>query len=139
VHVEVTRLRAFGDLLDRYPDVPVIWAHGGYTPLVLADRMLEAHPNLIYELSARTWARHPRSPDYTILRDGSAVWPEWLDLIERLPDRFVVGTDASMRSQESDAAKIRGVHSFLAQLSPDTRERVARGNIERILRIGRAR
>ncbi len=67
------------------------------------------------------------------------MWPEWLDLIERLPDRFVVGTDASMRSQESDAAKIQGVHSFLAQLSPVTRERVARGNIERILQIGGAR
>ena len=70
-------------MLQRFPDVPVIWAHGGYTPLFLARRMLQRHPNLHYELSARTWPRHPRSPDYTILRDGVAVWPEWLDWSRR--------------------------------------------------------
>jgi predicted TIM-barrel fold metal-dependent hydrolase len=49
------------------PDVQVIWAHGGYTPYFLARRLLERHPNLHYELSARTWRHHPRSPDYTQL------------------------------------------------------------------------
>ena len=82
VHVESTRLRELSSLLERFPDVPIIWAHGGYTPLFIARRMLERHPNLYYELSARTWPRHPRSPDYTILRDGKSVWPEWLELIE---------------------------------------------------------
>ncbi|MEZ0309534.1 MAG: amidohydrolase family protein, partial [Ramlibacter sp.] len=78
VHVEQTRMTELSTMLERFPDVPVIWAHGGYTPLFLARRMLERHPNLIYELSARTWPHHPRSPDYTILRDGARVWPEWL-------------------------------------------------------------
>jgi predicted TIM-barrel fold metal-dependent hydrolase len=71
--VESTRMAELSQLLERFPDVPVIWAHGGYTPLFLARRMLDRHPNLYYELSARTWPRHPRSPDYTILRDGAAV------------------------------------------------------------------
>ena len=65
----------------KFPDVAVIWAHGGYTPLFLARRMLEAHPNLYYELSARTWAVHPRSPEYTILKAGTSVWAQWLELI----------------------------------------------------------
>jgi len=129
LHVEWTRLRELSALLERFPDVAVIWAHGGYTPLFVARRMLERHPNLTYELSARTWPSHPRSPDYTVLRDGRAVWPEWLALIEAMPERFVVGTDASHRSAESEAMKHASVQAFLRQLSPATRERVARANL----------
>lgn len=129
VHVESTRMRELSGLLDAFPDVQVIWAHGGYTPLFLARRMLDRHPNLTYELSARTWPVHPRAPDYTILRDGKSVWPEWLALIEAKPDRFIVGTDASHRSQASETMKFESVQNLLRQLSPTTRERVARGNL----------
>jgi predicted TIM-barrel fold metal-dependent hydrolase len=129
VHIEVTRLKELSSLLGAFHDVPVIWAHGGYTPLFLARRMLERHANLYYELSARTWPRHPRSPDYTILRDGESVWPEWLALIESMPERFIVGTDASQRSRESEIMKHRSVQALLRQLSPATQERVARGNL----------
>ncbi len=137
VHVEVTRLREFEALLAAFGNVTVIWAHGGYVPLFLARRMLEQHPNLILELSARTWIRHPRSPDYTILRNGTEVWPEWLSLIEEMPERFVVGTDASLRSTASDLGKISSVRNVLSQLTPATRDQVARGNMMRIIRIER--
>lgn len=129
VHIELTRMRELSGLLEAFPDVPVIWAHGGYTPLFLARRMLERHPNLTYELSARTWPRHPRAPDYTILQDGRSVWPEWLRLIEAMPDRFIVGTDASHRSLASETMKFASVQNLLRQLSPSTRERVAHGNL----------
>lgn len=137
VHVEITRMRELSVLLDAYPDVPVIWAHGGYTPLFLARRMIERHPNLIYELSARTWPRHPRAPDYTILKDGAEVWPEWLRLIEEYPMRFLVGTDASHRSLESENMKHASVQNFLRQLSPGTRDKVARDNLLAV--VGRDR
>ncbi|WP_431113256.1 amidohydrolase family protein [Variovorax paradoxus] len=137
VHVESTRMAELSQLLQRFADVPVIWAHGGYTPLFLARRMLEQHPNLYYELSARTWPHHPRSPDYTILRDGTRVWPEWLQLIEEKPGRFLVGTDASHRSISSDAMKYASVQSFLAQLSPPAREEVGRGTLMRLVGMGR--
>jgi len=137
VHAEWTRIDALSTLLASFPDVAVIWAHGGYTPLFVAARMLDRHPNLYYELSARTWPVHPRSPDYTILRDGEHVWPQWLALIETHADRFVVGTDASQRSIESDAMKFESVQSFLRQLSPTTRERVARSNLLALLGAAR--
>ncbi|MCE3270497.1 MAG: putative Amidohydrolase 2 [Ramlibacter sp.] len=133
VHVESTRLDELSAMLLRFPDVPVIWAHGGYTPLFLARRMLQRHANLHYELSARTWPRHPRSPDYTILRDGVAAWPEWLQLIEEMPGRFLVGTDASHRSAASEAMKFSSVQNFLRQLRPPVREQVARGNLLRLV------
>jgi predicted TIM-barrel fold metal-dependent hydrolase len=136
VHVEVTRLKELAEVLEDFRDVTVIWAHGGYTPLVLAERMLAQHPNLVYELSARTWQRHPRSPDYTILRNDSDVWPEWIALIEQQPDRFVIGTDASLRSLASDAQKITSVWGLLDQLDPQVRRKVAGENLDRILGIG---
>ena len=129
VHIELTRLAELSALLERFADVPVIWAHGGYTPMVIAQRMLARHPNLTYELSARTWPVHPRSPDYTILRDGENVWPQWLALIEAQPHRFVVGTDASHRSRDSETMKFTSVQNLLRQLSPATRARVARDNL----------
>jgi predicted TIM-barrel fold metal-dependent hydrolase len=137
LHVEITRLEAFGRLLARYRDVPVIWAHGGYTPLFLAQRMLQAHPNLVYELSARTWPSHPRSPDYTLLRDGQAVWPQWLQLVEAMPERFLVGTDASHRSLAMEEMKHRSVQDFLRQLSPRARELVGTRNLLRLLGLDR--
>lgn len=133
IHSEITRLREFEALLRDYRDVTIIWAHGGYTPLFLARRLLENHPNLIYELSARTWARHPRSPDYTVFRNETAVWPEWLELIEGMPTRFLVGTDAAGRSEAGDVAHARRVQLFLQQLSSDTRLLVAQENLDRIL------
>lgn len=133
VHSEITRLREFEALLAAHPEVQVIWAHGGYTPLFVAERMLSRHPNLTYELSARTWIQHPRSPDYTILWNGEEVWPQWLELVESMPGRFIVGTDASMRSTESDRLKIDSVRNFLAQLTPSVRTRVAHLNLSELL------
>jgi predicted TIM-barrel fold metal-dependent hydrolase len=133
VHVESTRMQELSAMLLRFPDVTVVWAHGGYTPLFLARRMLQRHPNLVYELSARTWPRHPRSPDYTILRDGVEVWPEWLQLIDEMPSRFLVGTDASHRSAASEEMKFASVQNLLRQLRPGVREQVARGNLLRLV------
>lgn len=133
VHIEWTRMKEFSALLKRFSEVKVIWAHGGYTPLFVAQRMLAQHPNLFYELSARTWPQHPRSPDYTILRDGVAVWPAWLALIEAQPGRFLVGTDASHRSRASEAMKHASVQAFLRQLSPVAREQVGRGTLLKLL------
>ena len=38
LHVESTRMNELSQMLERFADVPVIWAHGGYTPLFLASR-----------------------------------------------------------------------------------------------------
>lgn len=133
IHCEITRLRELSELLRTFPTVRVIWAHGGYTPLVLAARMIGAHPNLTYELSARTWTAHPRSPDYTIFRNDTAVWPQWLTLIEQNPTRFIVGTDASYRSPQNELRKIARVRLLLSQLSESTRRLVGVENAQRLI------
>lgn len=133
LHIEITRLREFERLLADFPDVRVIWAHGGYSPLFLAERLLARYPNLYYELSARTWRPHPRSPDYTILSDSIRVWPQWLALIERLPERFLLGTDGSLRDRAVETQRITGVQLLLGQLSPRARRLVGSGSLEALV------
>ena len=82
IHCEITRVQEFSKLLSEFKNVKVIWAHGGYTPYFIAKRMLESHPNLYYELSARTWLNHPRSSDYTIFKSSSEIWIQWKNLVE---------------------------------------------------------
>jgi predicted TIM-barrel fold metal-dependent hydrolase len=133
VHCETTRMAQLSRLLEAFPDVAVIWAHGGYTALPEARAMLERHPNLYYELSARTWPRHPRSAAYTMLEDGVRIAPGWLALIESMPRRFLVGSDASHHSEAAERMKLESVRNFLGQLSPTARAEVASGTLRRLL------
>jgi len=132
VHCEARGAAELAQLLEMFPDVAVIWAHGGYTGLAEARRMLARHPNLHYELSARTWPRHPRSPDYPIVREG-AIEPGWLALVESMPRRFLVGTDASHHLEANERMKLESVRDFLAQLSPSARAEVSGGTLRRLL------
>lgn len=136
IHCEVTRSNEMEALLAGNRDVAVVWAHGGYTPYFLARRLVERHPNLHYELSARTWRHHPRSPDYTIFMTDDALWPQWQQLIEDHPTRFIAGTDAGNRTRASDQARIDSVRALLAQLSEPARRAVASDNLLRLVRQG---
>lgn len=133
LHCESTRSAELSRLLESNPHVAVIWAHGGYTDLAQARAMLARHPNLYYELSARTWPRHPRSPEYTMLEDGVRIAPGWLALIESMPRRFLVGSDASHHSEANERMKVESVRAFLALLSPSARAEVAAGTLRRLL------
>ncbi len=132
VHCETTRTAELERVLATHRGVAVIWAHGGYTGAAEARRMLEAHPNLHYELSASTWPRHPRSTGYPIVREGK-VLPEWLALIESMPRRFLVGTDASHHVKANERMKIESVRAFLGQLSPAARREVGGEALRRLL------
>ena len=53
--------------------------------------------------------------------------------MEEMPDRFLVGTDAAGHSIQGDTGKVRSVQNLLLQLSPDARERIARGNLRDLI------
>ena len=132
VHCESRATAQLSELLEAYPDVAVIWAHGGYTDETEARRMLARHANLYYELSARTWPRHPRSAAYSIA-PGGELRPEWRALVEAMPMRFLVGSDASHHSEANERMKLASVRAFLAELSPAARREVGGGTLARLL------
>jgi Amidohydrolase len=69
-------------LIKQEPSVRILWAHGGFnTPEVIAD-MLAKNKNLWCDVAYRT-----------DMGSEGQVNPQWLELIQRFPDRFMVGTD----------------------------------------------
>jgi predicted TIM-barrel fold metal-dependent hydrolase len=135
LHVEASHREALEARLAADADVDVIWAHAGYLGAADARAVLERHPRLVLELSARTWPRHPRSEEYPIVDAQGRLQGAWRSLIEAFPDRFVVGTDASHHDPDREAMKAASVQTFLRQLPPSVRDRVARGTLSRLLRL----
>jgi len=79
-------VHAEADVMTRFltfePGMRVIWAHAGMkTSLRRLAELLEQHRSLYAELSHRA----------DIAPDGKLA-PEWRDLFERFPDRFMIGS-----------------------------------------------
>jgi len=114
--------------LAQAPDVPVIWAHGGFdAPLDLLERLLEAHGRLYIELSYREG----------MLDETGVVVPRWRSLLGRHRDRFLVGADTYTPGRWAELADIaRDTRAWLAQLSDDVADAIARGNLDRLFPAG---
>ena len=117
----------------------IIMAHCGSnsSPSAVRD-MMKAHQNIYCDLSAR----HPpklkdramrNRPEMKIF-DRSGLKTAWHDLIEEMPDRFMVGTDTKTEGEyDGSIASIR--QGLLANLTPETAEKVAYQNAQRILKL----
>ena len=105
------------------PEAKILWAHGGFDPPEAIAEMLAKHKNLWSDLAYRT--------DMAV---DNKVSPEWLALIKRFPDRFMVGTDTFT----PERLHYIGAHAefsrrWLAGLPRDLAERVATKNAEALL------
>jgi hypothetical protein len=111
-----------------------LWAHTGHVaePALLA-RLLRDHPNLYCELSYRLSI----SPSRTAIPmdQGGRLRPEWRELLEAFPDRFVIGTDLSYPSHDAYEGMIAFWRGLLGQLSPQVAAQIAHRNAERLLRL----
>ena len=122
----------------------VVWAHAGggddfgaFTPH-LVTRLLTEHPNLY--LSLRPRSKRPGA----ILGTGERN-DEWLAVIESFPDRFVMGSDsffvqstrggAAQDFAERLGSQTQAIRRVLQFLTPDTAQKVARGNAVRLYHL----
>jgi hypothetical protein len=118
-----------------------IWAHTGwFAEPPLLRRLLEAHPNLFCELSWRVPTGGAGNSGLIRIVDLVNFWadegrlrPEWKELLEEFPDRFVIGTDAITPTLDTYARVIGVWRLLLAQLSPETAAMLAHRNAERLL------
>jgi len=125
----------FRDLLLRHRDAVVIWAHAGVGRIVHAVKdqlaMMEhglANPqmkNFYIDISWTELAKYVvATPEST-----AAV----ADLINRYPDRFLFGTDEVAPTDQRAYLKIYDMYQpLLAKLTPEARQKLLKGNYERI-------
>jgi hypothetical protein len=114
---------AIETLFRHNPGAKIIWAHTGFSvPPADVERLLEAHPNLIGELSYRGG-----------ITDGSGLSGEWRRLFTKHPSRFMLGSDTWINERwQSYGRLIDGYREWLDQLPRDAAELIAVKNAERI-------
>ncbi len=123
--------------LRNHPHTRFIWAHAGTSKeihrhqvqmdflLPTLSRMLEAYPNLYIDLSWSMLTPY-------LLDDAGQPRPEWIKLVERFPERFMLGSDVVGRFNKL-GKEMRRFDPFLDALPEDVAHKVARDNFLAIL------
>lgn len=134
-----------GKLLRSDRQGTVVLAHCGKdTEAIQIREFFQEHPNVFCDLSYRslpqTSREGMRDPARTIYwGDGmfstAGAKPEWVQLIEDFPDRFMVGVD-DVHSWGTYDDVIESIRiGLLPRLKPETAEKVAYKNAVRIFRL----
>ncbi|MDX9680161.1 MULTISPECIES: amidohydrolase family protein [Pseudomonas] len=123
--------------LRNHPHTRFIWAHAGTSAeihrhqtrleflLPTLTRLLESYPNLYIDLS---WSL---LTPYLLDKQGNPD-PAWLQLVERFPERFMLGSDVVGRFNKL-GSELRGFDGFLDALPQEVARKVAHDNFLAIL------
>jgi hypothetical protein len=121
-------IAAFERLLDHDRRAKVIWAHAGAdgtgqrTP-DLCRRLLQAHPNLYMEIKV-----DPANPGLNSPLESGKLKPDWLQLFQGFPDRFIIGSDQHY-PEPKGAQRWQAAVLLLNQLPADLRRSIGRENV----------
>lgn len=123
--------------LRNHPHTRFIWAHGGTSKeihrhqvqmdflLPTLSRLLEAYPNLYIDLSWSMLTPY-------LLDEAGKPRAEWVKLVERFPERFMLGSDVVGRFSKL-GKEMRRFDPFLDALPEAVAQRVARDNFLSVL------
>jgi hypothetical protein len=127
-------------LSNKYKNTSIILSHCLFTSDVALVRSILANSNNVYcEMSARSKSHFANSDTerakQRIIYTENSLKPEWAQLIEEFPTRFMVGTDTYNQSInfEKNIEEIRG--GLLSGLEPSTINLVAYKNAVRVMRL----
>jgi hypothetical protein len=118
------------EALDRNPQTTVVWCHVG------ADRRLDPYryTEVVEDLTNRYDKLHFDLSwvllDRAVCPDGKPD-PEWVEVLHRHPERFVLGTDTT-GDLDGFEDSVRRFDPLLEALEPTTRDLIASGNAERL-------
>jgi predicted TIM-barrel fold metal-dependent hydrolase len=111
----------------------VVLAHGGEGPPGRLDRLLLRSPNLFVDLSGMHFQRTP-----ALASETGPMDPGWKALIEKMPDRFMMGVDvwaARLFEPVMLDRLFAWTRRILGELKPDVAERVAHRNATKLYRL----
>jgi predicted TIM-barrel fold metal-dependent hydrolase len=145
-------------MLNSFPNLKFVWPHCGFGNHSQVEHMISSHSNLYVTLSKRELKRYKKlwisyddddlggfamvNPDFTSKVDGAIVnsdgklFPEWKQLLETYPDRFMFATDCHKQLRWKAYKKIVDRwRNILGQLELSTARYIAYENAERIYKI----
>jgi predicted TIM-barrel fold metal-dependent hydrolase len=126
---------AFERLLEHNRAARIVWSHAGWDltgerTVPLMRRLLERHPNLFMSIKTDGAGTRRTAP-----LDGDRLRPEWLALLRRFPDRFVIGSDQFFDAGTGRLARVREV---VDALPAELARAVGRDNALRLYRLSPA-
>ncbi len=129
-------------LLERHPRAAVIWAHCGLGRIVrpVADqvgivRRALQNPALAHVSFDISWDETAKYLVATPETTQAAA-----DLINQYPDRFLFGTDEVAPTEQAKYLKVYDLYApLLAKLTPEAREKLLKGNYERLFDAARVK
>lgn len=124
--VHVHSGRAPVDMLFSFePTLKIIWAHAGMSePAAIVEDAFATYATLWADTSYR---------EHAILAADGTIDPAWRRVIERFPDRLMVGSDTWINGQWERYAEIAATNRrWLRQFSRAVAEQIAYKNAERL-------
>lgn len=119
----------------RHPGLRLILSHTAMTNPVNARRLLETYPTLVFNFKLVLDHSKWRNLEPVCNEDG-VLYEDWAQLMEAMPDRFLIGTDAKFGRKDYPARKyrkeIKTVRLALGSLEPTAAHRIAWDNAERL-------
>jgi len=123
---------ALGEALSGHPKTTIVLAHAGEAAPAKLEPLLARHSNLIVDLSGMHFQRTP-----ALASETGPLDPGWKVLIEKMPDRFVMGIDVWAPKLFEPAMLdrlMKWTRRILGELSPAVAEQVAYKNAVRLYR-----
>ena len=123
---------ALGEALAGHPKTVVVLAHAGEATPARLEPLLARHANLVVDLSGMHFLRTP-----SLAGETGHLDPAWKTLIEKMPDRFVMGIDVWAPRLFEPAMLdrlMKWTRRILGELKPDVAGQVAHKNAVRIYR-----
>lgn len=135
IHAELDQETTAGleRALKTHMNATVIVAHGGSTEPRQLEPLLLHHPNLIVDLSGMHFMRKP-----ALATEAGPLDPAWRALIDKMPDRFLMGIDVWAPRLFEPATLDRlmaWTRRILGELRPEAAEQVAHKNAARLLKL----
>ena len=124
---------SLGKALAAQPKAVIVLAHAGEATPARLEPLLARHPNLMVDLSGMHFLRKP-----ALASETGPLDPQWKALIERMPDRFLMGIDVwAPRLFEASTLDrlMTWTRRILGELKPDVAERVAVKNATAVFKL----
>jgi len=134
--------RQLAEVLKRHPKTVVIWAHCGLGRIV---HPVEDHVGIVRRALMNPELEHvyfdiswDETAKYLVASPQTTQFAA--DLVNRYPDRFLFGTDEVAPTEQAKYLKVYDMYAPLfAKLTPETSEKLRKGNYERLFDEARRR